>query len=214
MRRITSVTSPAGPASENRPSSPVKATIAVPATDTLAPTTGSPVTAVVTRPLIWRCWAAALAAPSAASASATNQMRFPTVPSVSVTGDRVQPATTDAAATLLPKAATRKEGKNSSRSGRFHLGAPRQHGDVPERTEGRRRGGDQHAGQSDLPAAHLERDGDDEQHQRQRGERREAGNPQRHPERATQRGLRTPQLQQRAELERQGQGVQQHVRRE
>src|SRR2546425_550345 len=175
MRRNTSVTSPAGAASENRPSSPVMATIAVPATATLAPTTGSPVTAVVTRPLIWRCWAAAVAAPSAASASETNQMRFPTVPSVPVTGDRVQPATTAAAATLLRKPATRKEGKNSSGGGRFHLGAPRQHGDVPERTERRRRRGDQHAGQSDLPAAHLERDRRDEQHQRQRGERREPG---------------------------------------
>src|SRR2546425_5602930 len=124
MRRNTSVTSPAGAANENRPSSPVMATIAVPATATLAPTTGSPVTAVVTRPLIWRCWAAAVAAPSAASASETNQMRFPTVPSVPVTGDRVQPATTAAAATLLRKPATRKEGKNSSGGGRFHLGAP------------------------------------------------------------------------------------------
>src|SRR2546430_14050642 len=81
MRRTTRVTSPSGAATVKRPSLPVAATIAVPTTATLAPTTASPVVADVTRPVIWRCWALALAAPKLrASATETRQERVLTVP--------------------------------------------------------------------------------------------------------------------------------------
>src|SRR5439155_12253086 len=81
MRRTTSVTSPSGAATVKRPSFPVAATIAVPTTATVAPTIASPVVADVTRPVIWRCWAVALAAPKLrASARETRQERVLTVP--------------------------------------------------------------------------------------------------------------------------------------
>src|SRR2546430_14901417 len=80
-RRTTRVTSPSGAATAKRPSFPVAATIVVPTTATLAPTTASPVVADVTRPVIWRCWAVALAAPKLrASARETRQERVLTVP--------------------------------------------------------------------------------------------------------------------------------------
>ena len=81
MRRTTRVTSPSGAATAKRPSFPVAASIVIPTTATLAPTTASPVVADVTRPVIWRCWAVALAAPKLrASARETRQERVLTVP--------------------------------------------------------------------------------------------------------------------------------------
>src|SRR3989442_1266337 len=82
------------------------------------------------------------------------------------------------------------------------------------RTRQREQAGHEHAGQPDLAARDLQpHRGHDEQN-RQRREDGEPGNPERQAERAPQRGLGAPQLQQRRELERQCRGVQQHIARQ
>src|SRR2546422_9114679 len=194
MRRIASVTSPAGAPTVKRPSSPVRAAIVVPTTATVAPTTASPVVADVTRPVIWRCWAVALAAPKLrASARETRQERVLTVPPwlCAVMGPACDLA---AGATLQAVWRTRKEGerrrgcwKNSGGRCGLELRAPPRR--VAQRPHRRQQHRDGDAGQPDRVALHLERHRGDEQQHRQQGEAREHRQPDRHPERAAQLGL-------------------------
>src|SRR6266571_8731264 len=84
MPRIDRVTAPSGAESVNSPLSLVAVTIDVPTTDTLARATGSPLTALVTRPVMVRMggrggWAAAASA-TRESATRASQLCLITVP--------------------------------------------------------------------------------------------------------------------------------------
>ena len=81
MLRINSVAAPTGAFSVNSPRSFVTAATGVPTTETVAPATGSPEAALVTFPLMGRCWANAAPMPTLKlSASVLNQVRLTTAP--------------------------------------------------------------------------------------------------------------------------------------
>src|SRR5437660_12324620 len=206
---MSSVTAPSGAASENSPRSFVSAVIGVPATATDAPATGSAVAALITFPRIGRCWAAAQTPTTRLSASETNETRDSTIPPDLVTPHGTKPQTP---ATLRAISEVRKEGC-SRRDGGGRRPAPPQgriHG-RPRHDEQQR---DQNTRQPDRPALHLEHQSGDEYEQRQRRERHEPRDAERHPEGAPQRRLRAPQPDQRRELEPERRRVQEHVARE
>src|SRR2546427_12397431 len=81
MARTRTVTARAGADRVNSPRSFVGAVLEVPTIDTAAPATGPPLTALVTRPVMVRCWAHPSATPAQASRADTRSLlRGTTVP--------------------------------------------------------------------------------------------------------------------------------------
>src|SRR5437867_11552554 len=109
MTRISRVTAPSGADNVNSPLSLVVTAIDVPTTATVAPTTGSPVTELVTRPEMvrtndgWGGRAYAAAAPRK-SATRTSQERLTTIPPYRCTGVAVA---TDGDGTAMLRAVLR-----------------------------------------------------------------------------------------------------------
>src|SRR5256712_5689847 len=81
MARTRGVTARAGAEKVNSPRSFVGAVLEVPTIDTAAPATGPPLSALVTRPVMVRCWAQPSATPAQASRADTRRLlRGTTVP--------------------------------------------------------------------------------------------------------------------------------------